>query len=345
VSTSRSDGGAPIGWLLTPGTTPVPAVAAHIRLLEKLGYDSAWLGEAFREVIVPLAAASSATNKIRLGSGVLQIFPVNPVMVAQQAAQLAQLSGKRFILGLGLGADFVVERWYGVLYERQLQRAREFLEVIRGVLLAPREGPFSFDGEIFQVSNYPLPFLEEPLEVPLYLAAVGPKMQQLAGELADGIVVGGVNSPRYLEEVRRNLEVGAARAGRSVDQIEIVYAVPSAVWDEAERARGIGRGTIAYTTQYPHYRKVWQAEGYGRVAEEIAELVRGHDMDRAPALVSDEMLDHYAVVGTPEECRRQLHRYRAYPGRPILSAMPFRMSDEEVMESLRLAARGLPTSL
>lgn len=335
----------PVGWLLTPGTTPVSETTAHVKLLEELGYESAWLGEAFREVIVPLAAASAQTNKIQLASGILQIYPVNPVMIAQQAAQLAQLSSGRFSLGLGLGADFVVERWYGIDYKRPLQRAREFLEVLRGVLMAPRDGPFSFDGEVFRVRKYPLPFLTEAIDVPLYLAAVGPQMQQLAGELADGIVVGGVNSPRYIEEVRKNLEIGASRADRSIDEIDIVYAVPCAVWDDEERARTIGRGTIVYTTQYPHYRGVWKAEGYGKVAEEIAEHVRNHEMERALSLVSDEMLESYAVVGTPAACRQQLARYRSYPGRPILSAMPFRMSEDEVMESLRIAARGLPTLL
>lgn len=337
--------GAPIGWLLTPGKTTVAETVAHVELLERQGFGSVWLGEAFREVVVPLAAAADRTDAIALNSGILQIYPVHPVMVAQQAAQLAQLSGGRFGLGVGLGAGFVVERWFGLGFDRPLRRMREFLEIVRGVLRAPADGPFTYDGEIFQVRRYPTPFLDEPLDVPLYLAAVGPKMQQLAGELADGIVVGGVNSPRHLAEVQENLAIGAARAGRDVSEVEIVYTVPCAVWDDAERARELGKGSIVYSTQYPHYRGVWKAEGHDELAEAIAQKVRAHEMDAALALVTDELIERYAVAGTAAECARQLARYRDYPGRPILALMPFRMSDEEVMESLRLGALALPTRL
>jgi alkanesulfonate monooxygenase SsuD/methylene tetrahydromethanopterin reductase-like flavin-dependent oxidoreductase (luciferase family) len=336
---------APVGWLLTPGTTPIGEAVAHVELLESLGFESAWLGEAFREVVVPLSAAAARTSRIDLHSGILQIYPVHPVVVAQQAAQLAQLSGGRFGLGLGLGAGFVIERWFGLGYDRPLRRMREFLEVVRGVLRAPAEGPFSYEGEIFRVHRYPLPFMEEPVDVPLHIAAVGPQMQRLAGELADGIVVGGINSPAHLAEVQENLAIGAERAGRDVAEIDIVYTVPCAVWDDADRARELGKGSIVYSTQYPHYRRVWKSEGYEDVTTAIAERVRAHDMDAALALVTDEMMDRYAVAGTAEQCRAQLERYRDYPGRPILSLMPFRMSDEEIMASLRAAARGLPTHL
>jgi alkanesulfonate monooxygenase SsuD/methylene tetrahydromethanopterin reductase-like flavin-dependent oxidoreductase (luciferase family) len=332
-----------VGWLLTPGQTPLAETLAHFELLESRGFDSAWVGEAFREVVVSLAAAATRTERLRLGSGILQIFPVNPVMVAQQAAQLAELSDGRFALGVGLGADFVVERWFGVDYDRPLLRMREFIEIVKGVLAAPARGPFTFSGEVFSVRNYPLPFATEPVEVPIYLAAVGPQMQRLAGELADGIVVGGVNSEAHLAEVEANLARGAERTGRDPSEVEIVYGVPCAVWPESERARELGRGTIVYSTQYPHYRRVWESEGHGELAARIAAHVRAHEMDAAVALVDDDLLDRYTVTGTPAEARASLTRYRRYPGRPLLSLMPFRMSDEEAMEALRVGARELPT--
>lgn len=340
-----ADRDIPVGWLLTPGKTHIGEAVDHVRLLEERGFERVWMGEAWREVIVPLAAMASQTSTIGLSSGILQIYPVNPVMIAQQAAQLWELSDRRFKLGLGLGAGFVIERWFGVPYERPLQRMREFLQVVRGVLRAPRDGPFSFEGEIFRVHKYALPFMEEAAEVPLYMAAIGPKMQQLAGELADGIVVGGINSPKHLAEVQENLAIGAERAGRDPGEVDIIYGIPCAVWEDAERARELGKGSLVYTTQYPHYMGVWRAEGYADITEAIARHVRAHDMDAAVALVPDEMMDRYAVYGTPEECTRQLDRYRAYPGSPILSLMPFRMSDGEIMQSLRLGANELPTHL
>jgi alkanesulfonate monooxygenase SsuD/methylene tetrahydromethanopterin reductase-like flavin-dependent oxidoreductase (luciferase family) len=335
----------PVGWLLTPGKTHIGEVVDHVGLLEERGFERVWMGEAWREVIVPLAAMTTQTTTIGLSSGILQIYPVNPVMIAQQAAQLWQLSDRRFTLGLGLGAGFVIERWFGVPYERPLRRMREFLQVVRGVLRAPQDGPFSFDGEIFRVHKYNLPFMDEAADVPIYLAAIGPKMQQLAGELADGIVVGGINSPAHLADVQQNLAIGAERAGRDVADVDIVYGIPCAVWEDADRARELGKGSLVYTTQYPHYMGVWRSEGYADVTEVIAGHVRAHDMDAAVALVTDEMMDRYAVYGTPEQCREQLQRYRGYPGSPILSLMPFRMSDDEIMASLRLGADHLPTHL
>jgi alkanesulfonate monooxygenase SsuD/methylene tetrahydromethanopterin reductase-like flavin-dependent oxidoreductase (luciferase family) len=177
------------------------------------------------------------------------------------------------------------------------------------------------------------------------MAAIGPKMQQLAGELADGIVVGGINSPAHLAQVQENLAIGAARAGRDVAEVSIVYGIPCAVWDEPERARELGKGSLVYTTQYRHYMGVWRSEGYQEITERIAVHVRAHEMDAAVGLVPDEMMDRYAVYGTPEHCGAQLQRYRSYPGSPILSLMPFRMSDAEIMRSLRLGADRLPTHL
>jgi len=339
------DASIPVGWLFTPGRTPLRESVDHVVRLERRGFEHVWMGEAWREVVVPLAAMAGATDRIALASGILQVYPVNPVMVAQQAAQLAELSGGRFALRLGLGAGFVVERWFGVRYERPLQRMREFLQAVRGVLGAPEDGPFSFEGEVFRVRNYPLPFLERRPDVRIHLAAVGPKMQQLAGELADGIVVGGVNSPAHMDRVLENLAIGAARAGRDPAELEVVYAVPCAVWPDNSRALELAKGSLVYTTQYPHYLGAWKDEGHGEVTTRIAEHVRRHEMDAALALVPDELMERYAVYGTPAECARQLERYRAYPGRPILSLMPFRMSDEEVMASLRLGADELPTHL
>jgi alkanesulfonate monooxygenase SsuD/methylene tetrahydromethanopterin reductase-like flavin-dependent oxidoreductase (luciferase family) len=344
MQTTTSEG-IPVGWLLTPGKTPLGETIEHVRLLEQLGFPAVWMGEAFREVVVPLAAAAASTTCVELGSGILQIYPVHPVMVAQQAAQIAQLSGGRFVLGLGLGVGFVIERWFGVDYERPLTRMREFLQVVRGILRAPEDGPFSFTGEVFRVRKNPAPFLDAPVDVPLYLAAVGPKMLQLAGELADGVVVGAVNSPEYMAHVQASLAIGAERAGRDVRDIDIVYGIPCAVDDDEERAVQIGRGTLVYSMQYAHYQGVWRREGHIDLVERIAAHVRAHEMDAALALVPDELLDRYTVAGTPAQAAARIERYAAYPGRPILSLMPFRMSDAEAMEALRTGARALPARL
>jgi alkanesulfonate monooxygenase SsuD/methylene tetrahydromethanopterin reductase-like flavin-dependent oxidoreductase (luciferase family) len=318
--------------------TPLAELVDLARRFEAAGYHQVWFGEAWREPVVPMTATLAATETIGVGSAISQIYPVNPVITAQQAAQLQELGSGRFTLGLGLGAGFVVERWFGVPYTRPLRRTREFIDVVRGVLASPAHGPFSYDGEIFRLRNYQLPFAERPVEVPICLAAIGPRMQELAGELADGIIVGSLHSPRSMQETRKRLAAGADRAGRDPDQISIWYYLTCCVSTDSERARALARRSLVYLTQYPHYRRVYAEEGFGDIADRVAGLVRERAMDRAEALITEEMIDQFCIAGTVAECQEQLRRYADYPGTPVLHLVPFRIKEDEVMESFRLAA-------
>jgi len=307
--------------------------------LEEGGFERVLIGEAWREPVVPMTALALGTERVRIGTAVSQIYPVNPVIAAQQAAQLQEVSGGRFSLGLGLGAGFVVERWFGVPYERPVRRMREFIEIMRGVLASPEAGPFSYEGQILSTRKYALPFASEAVHVPIHVAAIGPKMQELTGELADGIVVGALHSVEYMEATRERLAVGADRAGRSVDELEILYYLTCCVSENGERARALARRSLVYVAQYPHYQKIYEREGFGAVAHRMAELVREKRMDDAEALVTEVMLERFCVAGTPAEAAEQLARFEAtYPGVPVLHMVPFRIDEDEVRESFRLAA-------
>lgn len=318
--------------------TPLAAQIDLVRTLETAGFDRVYFGEAWREPVVPMAAALTGTTSVGIGSAVSQIFPVNPVVTAQQVAQLDELGPGRVSVGLGVGASFVVERWFGVPFERPLQRVREFTEVLRGVLASPHNGPFSYDGQLFSVRKYRLPFTDSVPRVPIHLAAVGPRMQELAGELADGVVIGALHSERTMEQTLHRLQTGARRRGRTVDDVRISYYLACCVSADPDRARTLARRSLVYLTQYPHYRAIYAAEGFGEISARIAELVRGRDMEQAERAVTDEMVERFAVAGTVDECRGQLRRYADYPGTPVLHLIPFRIGEDEVLESFRLAA-------
>ncbi|AIJ21265.1 luciferase-like protein [Amycolatopsis methanolica 239] len=319
--------------------TPLAELVGLARRLEDAGYHRVCFGEAWREPVVPMTATLAATSRIGVGSAISQIYPVNPVVTAQQAAQLQELGAGRFTLGLGLGAGFVVERWFGVPYERPLRRTREFIEVVRGVLGSAEHGPFSYEGEIFRVRKYRLPFAEQAVGVPIHLAAIGPRMQELAGELADGIIVGSLHSPRSMEETKRRIDIGADRADRDPNEVALWYYLTCCVSNDSERARALARRSLVYLTQYPHYRCVYAEEGFGALAERIAGLARERAMERAEAAITDEMIDRFCIAGTVAECRDQLRRYAGYPGSPVLHLVPFRIEEDEVVESFRLAAQ------
>lgn len=307
---------------------------------ERTGLSRFVAMEAWRETIVPLSACALRTERIGLATGVMQVFPVNPVMVALQASELQELSGGRFTLGLGVGAAFVVPRWFGVPYEKPMTRIREFLEIVRGVHESAGSSPFSYDGELFGIRKYSLG--DEPVRpVPLHIAAVGPKMQELAGELADGVMVGALHSAEHLGDVRERLAVGAARAGRDAAGIEISYHLVAACDQDGDRARSLARRSISYCTQYPHYLKRFAAEGFGAQAEQIGQLVRRHENDSAEAQVTDAMLERFAVAGTPAECREQLRPHLSGDAVPTLTLFPFRVSEQEVMASHHLLLKEL----
>jgi alkanesulfonate monooxygenase SsuD/methylene tetrahydromethanopterin reductase-like flavin-dependent oxidoreductase (luciferase family) len=135
------------------------------------------------------------------------------------------------------------------------------------------------------------------------------------------------------------LDAGARRRGRRVEDLSVWYYLACCVSTDSDRARALARRSLVYLAQYPHYRAVYEAEGFGEVANTIADLVRRKDMDGAERQVSDEMVSRFAVAGTVEECRTQLQRYRNYPGTPVLHLIPFRIGEDEVLESFRLAAQ------
>lgn len=329
------------GAAMAFGTTPVPEIARWSRAAEDAGASSVWLGEAWRELSVPLCAAALATEKVELIAGVMQIFPAHPVLTALQAAQLQEVSAGRFALGLGLGASFVVERWFGLHYERPLLRAREFIEVVRGTLASRSGEPFSYSGQIFKVHKYRMPFGAEQPDVPILLAAVGPRMLELAGEVADGVVLGAIHSPQYLRAVRTHLAVGAERAGRDPAEVRIHAFALCAASTEREHGRDLARASLAYSAQYPHYRRRLAEEGFGTEADEIAACVRAHDQEAALALVSDELVDRFAIAGTVEECRAQAARLSKQIDQLVLTLVPFRIDEHEAAARLLDGAAAL----
>jgi alkanesulfonate monooxygenase SsuD/methylene tetrahydromethanopterin reductase-like flavin-dependent oxidoreductase (luciferase family) len=328
-----------LGVAMAFGATPTPEIARWAQACEDAGASSVWLGEAWRELAVPCAATVLATRRARVGAGVMQIFPAHPVLAALQAIQLQELSGNRFELGLGLGASFVVERWFGVAYERPLRRAREFVEVVRGAMASRHGEPFSYEGEIYRTRRYRMPFGAEVADVPVLLAAVGPRMLELAGEVADGVVLGALHSPDYLAQVRRRLAIGAARADRDPATLAVHAFVICAADEDREHARTLARASLAYSAQYPHYRRRLAEEGWEGIGDLIAERVRAHDQDGALELIGDDLVDRFAVAGTPEECRDRLRALTREIDEVKLTLVPFRI-DETVAAARILDAVG-----
>lgn len=276
---------------------------------EERGFRAAWFPEiTFGDAFGPATAVATRTSRIGLGTGVVGIWSRSAVTLALQAATLNELSSGRLLLGVGLQARGYVEGWHGQTYERPVRAMREFVTILRRILSGEN---VTFEGEIFSVRDFQLQM--EPPERParIYMAAIGPQMTRLAGELADGIL-GYCYSAAYVREaVLPNLQAGAARAGRSLDDFDIACGFPSIVSPDGSALEQIKGQVMMFATarsSSPEYATSFAAAGYD--VAPIQERVDAADVDGALALVTDEMADAMTIAGTPDDVRRRIDEYR-----------------------------------
>jgi len=201
---------------------------------EALGFDSVWVPEAWgTDAVSSLGALAARTERIRLGTGIVNVFSRTPTLLGQTAATLDLISNGRFILGLGTSGHQVVTGWHGMAFDRPLQRMRETVEIVRRVL---RQERLRFKGEVFTLDQG-LKLLARPVRdaVPIFLATLTPGGLRLTGEVADGWIPT-LFSPDHLDLFRPELEAGARAAGRSLDSLEIAPYVPVLIDDDRSAA-------------------------------------------------------------------------------------------------------------
>ena len=266
------------------------------RRAEALGYDSAWVTHGSgRDSFVVLAAYGAATTKLGLGNGVVPIYPRHPVAMAQAALTLSELSAGRFRLGIGISHRVSMETALGLTLREPLAVMREYVAVLRGAL----GGSAVFDGRHYKV-NWSLAVPECPQAPPVYLAALSKNMLELAGEIADGVVLW-LCSPDYVRDVAvPALTRGRARAGKTLAGYEIVAAVPLAISDDATGALTAFRGELARYLTLPFYRAMLEASGLGK---ELAAFDRSGE-------VTERLTRAVGAVGKPDGAQAFVRAYR-----------------------------------
>src|SRR5215469_9924798 len=246
---------------------------------EKLGYDSVWAAEAYgSDTATVLAWLAGQTSKIRLGAGIFQMPARSPAMTAMTAATIDQLSDGRMIIGIGSSGPQVAEGWHGQRFAHQLQRTREYVAVVRMALARER---VEIHGETLELpleggQGKALKLTISPVQeqIPIYLAAIGPKNTALAGEIADGWLPT-LFSPEHVSELRPLLEEGAARSGRSLENFDIAPTVNVFVTDDLEKGRDTMRPFIALyvggmgSRKQNFYNQVVQRYGFTDAAVKI----------------------------------------------------------------------------
>lgn len=291
-----------IGAYLLP-RAELAGATALARKAEELGYESVWVTHGLgRDAFLVLAAYAHATRRVGLGSGVVPIYPRHPVALAQEALTLAELSGGRVRLGIGISHRATMTGMLGLDMGRPLEVMREYVAVLRGALA----GRIRLEGRYYRVAWEALFRVEPP--PPILLAGLSVPMLELAGELADGAVLW-LCAPDYIREtVLPALARGRARAGRGLAGFEVVAAVPAAAVEDPGPARRTFREELVRYLELPFYRAMFRASGF------VDEL-RAFDRDRvgqAPAdAVPERLVEALAVVGDRDAVRRAVERHRA----------------------------------
>jgi F420-dependent oxidoreductase-like protein len=298
---------------------------AVAREAERLGYHSLWTAEAYgSDSVTPLVWLAAHTERINVGTAIMQMPARTPAMTAMTAATIDLLTGGRFLLGIGASGPQVVEGWHGVVYGKLLTRTREYVEIVRTIL--KREQPLEHHGQYYDIPvqggtglGKPLKLIVHPLRpnIPIYVAAIGPKNVALAAEIADGWLPV-FFSPRRVSVFRASLDEGFARRsdGKTLADFDIAPTVSVVVGDDVDACRmqvkpnlalyvgGMGaRGKNFYNDLACRY-------GYEDAAKKIQDLYLAGKRNEAIAAVPDELVDEIALCGPRERIRERLAAWR-----------------------------------
>jgi F420-dependent oxidoreductase-like protein len=290
---------------INPAVRTLDESVTRAKEAERLGYESVWVTQLpdARDAALVLAAYAAATQWVRLGTAVLPIYTSHPTAMVQMAATLDEMSGGRFILGLGVSHKVTVESMWGLKLEHPVEAMREYVAIVRSSL---RDGASAYEGKQFSAQwSYSAP---RRGDLPVMISALGPLMLELAGEVADGVVLW-MCSPRYIRDaVLPHAARGREKAGKSMDGFEVVAAVPACL--TSDRAAGLDafRKTVERYASLPFYRRVLDAGGFAE--------------DLAAGRVTDEMLDELGGVGDESQVRDAVERYRE-AGVTLPSVGPF----------------------
>jgi probable F420-dependent oxidoreductase len=339
----------PLGKL-DPGLRAAPAprdigtICDDARRAEALGYDGIITEETKDDPYIVMALAAQATSRVSLATAVAIAFPRSPTVTALSAWTLQRLSGGRFVLGLGSQVKGHIERRYGMRWSAPGPWLREYVQAMRAVWDCWQHGTkLDFQGEHYKLSLMVPLFAPPPIEhphIPVELAAVNPYMCQVAGEVADGIRAHPIATPRFIAEVMLPAaRKGAAKTGREFDHINgagfTLAAMPlvATAPDRAglpERIRDV-RARVAFYASTPAYVAAFEHEGDGEAARNLQALARAQRWEEMPALVDDEMLDRYAVIGPYDEIAAKLRARYGGLATALEFAIPLADAADEAM--------------
>ncbi len=309
------------------------AVMEKVKLADELGFDSIWLGESWGyELFTSMADLVRVTKRIKIGAGIANIYSRTPALIASTVATLDERSGGRIILGLGPSGANVIEHWHGVPFEKPVQRTREYVQIIRTIL---RGEKLHHQGELFHLDRgFKLRFTPPRADLPIYVAAMGPKNVQQSGEIADGIL------PVYWPgnkwgDLRQQLDEGSKLAGRPPQSAAIAPYLTTIILSEnpseqeIAQARFQAASPLAYYIgkMGVYYAQMLTRNGYGKEVEAVKKGWK-EGMRGGIGAISPELLEATSIIATPEKMVEKLDQWAAAGVDEPLLSMPGGEIDE-----------------
>ena len=285
----------------------------YAQYAESNGFEAVWQADSrlVRDAVVPMAAFAAETEKIKIGSGVVDCWTRNPARLASTFSTLDDLAPGRIILGIGAWWDPLASK-VGIERKKPLKVMREVVTTVRALLA---DETVTFSGDFVQLDGVELDYVYQerrPKEVPIYIGATGMKMMELTGEIADGVVLNYLVSPEYNKRAMEHLEIGASKAGRSIDEIDRPQLVVCSLAEDRKEALDGARLMVTqYLGQQPH---IMKASGVPEeLLDEIGQVLTWpathEQVEAASKLVPDEVVQMICAAGTPDEVREKVTQY------------------------------------
>lgn len=315
---------------------PMPMIGPMAQMVEAAGFESCWAAETTNSAFVTAQIAIQATSKIKVGTAIALAFPRSPTITAMEAMDLDELSGGRFLIGLGTQVKRVNENRFSVPFEHPAPKLKEYAQVMRTVFAANRGEDVVFEGRFYNVTMPTFGGLRQPTprDVPIYFAAVNKLMARYCGEVADGLLGHPLASPRYLEEViRPAIADGAERAGRSAGDCNLTASPMISISDDVDTARREVKLQIAFYATTRTYTPILELHGKAGIVPELREAFGRKDKDAMVALIDDELCDEIAVAGPAAEVKDKVQRWHGVADRLMVAGPWYGPSPQRMMEN------------
>lgn len=309
------------GLVLTGGGVTISQVVDIARDAEEAGVDSLYVTEAWRSGFVMLTALALATRSIKLGSYILNAYGRSPWLTAMSAIDLDEVSGGRFVLGIGTGNRHINEDWQGIPQKQPLRKMEEYVRLLKMAVSCRLGDSVKFAGEVHSMDWSPA---IAPLRntIPIYLAGLYPGMISVAGRVADGIALGALLSPDYLSsEVLPRFHEAAKGAGRDPGELGTIVAPFVSIAEDAEHARKAARNAICrlyWPLPHPYYDFVLREQGFSAAADAAIKHVPAGRMEQAAEAFTDDVIDAVTISGTLSHCEAALAKFEGTVDETVL---------------------------